>query len=1237
VITYAGQTLIGGDSPDAELTAFLERYLPLGDTALIDWLPRDYWTYFTGSDDDRAWNAGLPRMNWPTRSRARINSLYWPIGATRWSTFIAITTGQTLQQILAVVENPPQDQQSGQPQNNQNNAAQLCLSDTNWNIANDQTVGQGGQPNPNAFTTDGNGLVAISTAMYLLQPRQLTQPGPGTDTLWLLPLVDERYFWRWRPADLGPLFAVNPPTVQGMTFGWWSQALQLLAAQTDNGTLNVSSVNASYPGLDAVYGQYASHWKRPGVLSQMLDAAALSCGLRIVRGVTGNVSAISPTDSTTKYQTNTTPPNQTMAGQLICGGDVSSMHRNGAQPNSVELVFNPSATQNQLAAITGADADSWEFTVSGDIHNALPEGATIHVINSTANNGRYHVSADATYNAQTNATAISVQEEVASGSAGGMIVYGVQSTFVAASDTAISSASGGVGTQARKRIVTTAQPVSQSNALTFAQAVAQDFYSWKQTVFDFCYAAICPWDSTGFDDSVEWRMDFDAKCRQYAFFTRAQSLPPNCEITQLAIDATPQVAWLVADFPNLTAQIVGVTAGAAGSGSFQVAGNQTGTFSAGFPFRVVDSAGNDGDYRTSPAGSSFGDNLTTIPVNEAVSSVVGNGSIAWSIQPLPVVGASSTANTLTVVGNYANLFALNWELDCVRSANNSNTYQITALNYNAGANQTTFTLSPDVPSSTADGYILPHYPAPHEAPQMFPASDAGGVNFGSPTGSAPTEFWGTSSPEPLVGCGKYIPRGSLVRAQWSEGAWVPVAVLPATAFIYAGGGNSTGGTPRQHSRLDPATGATLWTVDRGNALLAMAIDPQGYVYTGGGGSPAEQTAAITDTIPGQPGIFQFEGYWVATFVSGFPFIVTGATNNGEPFGNGNFTTQYSYSNGAGQTVVYTNEFVIGGNGGFVNFTSADAGTTLEKWSSAGEKLWSASAGEVKGIALDSSGNVYALNTNAQVLKYDPNGNQINTGGFPLSMPTAFAGAQVNCIAVDPIDGRIAVGVGTLEIGFPVPGGIGTQFFLALFSAQGIQITLPSLPNNESESGPLASCRFGRDGTLYAVGIANSSFKGSIGLMLDYQANFVNWITWSPPGNYVDFGYSVAADDMGRFLVGGEAMPLFYESASVYTTAAQSPYTISVMKRTPAGSGTNAWLFKIASEQNCLSVAADRAGRIYGMCASPGINNTTAQAYCFDPLGALLWMNGLLQIGFIWPSFYGNPNEGPPAPLFIAAH
>jgi hypothetical protein len=125
----------------------------------------------------------------------------------------------------------------------------------------------------------------LTTYLYMLPPRPLAQS--GDNQIWLMMLVDDRFFWWFRAANI----VVTPGTTT------WTQLFTSLATGL-NVTLNVDAVPSVYlkPSGD-LNGMYEA-------LPPMLDVAALSVGMRVVRRFDGTVSVIAPTTSTTQYAAN---------------------------------------------------------------------------------------------------------------------------------------------------------------------------------------------------------------------------------------------------------------------------------------------------------------------------------------------------------------------------------------------------------------------------------------------------------------------------------------------------------------------------------------------------------------------------------------------------------------------------------------------------------------------------------------------------------------------------------------------------------------------------------------------------------------------------------------------------------------------------------------------------------------------------------------------------------------------
>lgn len=191
-----------------------------------DWRPRNF--------NDWTWRElqHLPLPPFPADDGpAVVGRVQWPRMASRWATAFVPATYTQLEAVRSAV----------------------------------------GNANTPQTLSVGNGTsTAISTSMYLLPPKQLAAVGSGD--LWVLPLVDVRWFWWDRPFST----TAAPAT--------WATFL------ADLGTaLGVTLTGDT--AIEAVYGVPTDRWAgiayAPAGL--ILDAVAESLGRRVVRRLDGTV------------------------------------------------------------------------------------------------------------------------------------------------------------------------------------------------------------------------------------------------------------------------------------------------------------------------------------------------------------------------------------------------------------------------------------------------------------------------------------------------------------------------------------------------------------------------------------------------------------------------------------------------------------------------------------------------------------------------------------------------------------------------------------------------------------------------------------------------------------------------------------------------------------------------------------------------------------------------------------
>jgi hypothetical protein len=231
--------------------------------ALVDWADR-LLPFAPGVEQaPRAWPgprqsaAALPGP--PGPPAARPCRLFWPAGASRFAQAHLLATDAQLASVRA------------------------------W-------VYGGGGYRPGDLVMD-DGTRSITTSLYLLPPRPLAQAGSGG--LWLLPLVDERFYWWQRTADV----AVTAGTTT------WAQLFAAVGAAL--------GVSISVPAIPAAYlTPPAGLAGRYEALPPLLDAAAFAVGLRITRSLGGTVEALAPRDALARHVTNLALAPRRAGGEL---------------------------------------------------------------------------------------------------------------------------------------------------------------------------------------------------------------------------------------------------------------------------------------------------------------------------------------------------------------------------------------------------------------------------------------------------------------------------------------------------------------------------------------------------------------------------------------------------------------------------------------------------------------------------------------------------------------------------------------------------------------------------------------------------------------------------------------------------------------------------------------------------------------------------------------------------------
>ena len=247
-------------------------YLAVGDPSLAAWVEStlslgDLYDFMRATTGGRLAALGYPWL--PRSFKPKLNVLYWPSFASRWTQGHFLVTDDQLAAI--------------RPQ-----------------------AYSGGSLTPLPFIL-GDGTHGVTTTLYMLPPRPLTPPAPSANTLHLLTLVDSRFFW-W---DQAASVAVTAGTTT------WAQLFSALASAIGI-SLTADSVPSAYLTPPAAFNT-AYEWLPP-----QLDAAARAVGMKVVVNFNGSVNVVSASHAQTLFNLNLGLNPITAGGLLDLSTDATS-------------------------------------------------------------------------------------------------------------------------------------------------------------------------------------------------------------------------------------------------------------------------------------------------------------------------------------------------------------------------------------------------------------------------------------------------------------------------------------------------------------------------------------------------------------------------------------------------------------------------------------------------------------------------------------------------------------------------------------------------------------------------------------------------------------------------------------------------------------------------------------------------------------------------------------------------
>lgn len=245
MISYAGVPL---RTATTEVALWVEQNISLAD--VIEFAPR----YTPGAGLE-----SVPFVPHRPAGPVRLGRLTWPVGAQRFAIGHYLCTSADLDRIRNVVYSNGLGYQAGE----------LILD-------------------------SGDGA-KVETDLWMLPPRPLGGVGDPPE-LWLLTLVDDRYWWWFRGASIGAQSS-------------WTN-LYLAIGQGIGTTITVETIPAAYLAPpDDLLSRYRA-------LPVLLDGVASSLGQRIVRSFDGTVTAQNPTSARTSWEAEQT----TYAARRMAGG-----------------------------------------------------------------------------------------------------------------------------------------------------------------------------------------------------------------------------------------------------------------------------------------------------------------------------------------------------------------------------------------------------------------------------------------------------------------------------------------------------------------------------------------------------------------------------------------------------------------------------------------------------------------------------------------------------------------------------------------------------------------------------------------------------------------------------------------------------------------------------------------------------------------------------------------------------
>ncbi len=366
-----------------------------------------------------AYRSKVPPGGSPT---VRINDWYYPPTASRWSVFRGLATSSMVKEMLLATDG---------------NTAQLLVMKA-W------------PESPDGLTEES---YTLETYMHMLPPRPIGENGGTMDGLYLITLVDERYYFQGTPVTLH--------LTQDST---WDSLIAQVALSLGVAVSN-TAVQAAYgkPELDSQL------WCNYENAATLLDALAANIGRVVVRNLVGTYHLLTPEESLARVN-----GNRGNAGQVVreMGGDLFT-----------------SGTQLPVGNLTPARGAVVPAEVVVTFPKYIRDNDPIpHFLNPRYASGRASVWEETSYGETWPWSVLSTS--------GGPLVSGLVGTSTQFIHTTAKALYSG-------EIYAANDPLNASGLKVLAGQVAQDFYSWQVGVaLDEVYPGTFAWIPEGFHDII---------------------------------------------------------------------------------------------------------------------------------------------------------------------------------------------------------------------------------------------------------------------------------------------------------------------------------------------------------------------------------------------------------------------------------------------------------------------------------------------------------------------------------------------------------------------------------------------------------------------------------------------------------------------------------------------------------------------------------------------------------------